>query len=291
VVKKETLLEECWNTHVQEDSLSQAIRAIRKALGDSRTDPKYIENVWGEGYSFIGKVREVGEGEGERIIEARVNQTITQPVAVPVETQLYNETIVATKKPAVLPPLQPGKRYSRSINRLEFASITLMMILAIMLIKPIFDELLGLRKPGPPKVEMPEPAPPQTVKDIAVLPVKFVSETGRDLGFSKAVTEEVISGLTRVNTVHVHSLKAVSTYTDSNVDPVVAGRELLADTVMQTVIKKVCDKFEITISLFLVANGKQLWQEVFLRRRPKRDWRRNPYQNELSEHFRWNCSL
>src|SRR3954447_18496684 len=58
VVEKEELLREVWpNTFVEEANLAQHVFTLRKALGDERAVPRYIETVTRRGYRFLGTVR------------------------------------------------------------------------------------------------------------------------------------------------------------------------------------------------------------------------------------------
>ena len=58
VVEKDDLLREVWpDTFVEEANLTQQIFALRKALGDERPVPKYIETVTRRGYRFIATVK------------------------------------------------------------------------------------------------------------------------------------------------------------------------------------------------------------------------------------------
>jgi TolB-like protein len=60
LVEKDELLKEIWpDTFVEEANLSQNIFYLRKALGDDRAGPKYIETVTRRGYRFIAAVRVV----------------------------------------------------------------------------------------------------------------------------------------------------------------------------------------------------------------------------------------
>src|SRR5215510_11310666 len=57
LVEKDELLKEVWpDTFVEENNLTQNIFTLRKALGDDRTDPKYIETVARRGYRFLATV-------------------------------------------------------------------------------------------------------------------------------------------------------------------------------------------------------------------------------------------
>ncbi|HEV8426860.1 MAG TPA: winged helix-turn-helix domain-containing protein [Pyrinomonadaceae bacterium] len=57
LVEKDELLKEVWpDTFVEESNLTQNIFTLRKALGDDRADPRYIETVTRRGYRFIAPV-------------------------------------------------------------------------------------------------------------------------------------------------------------------------------------------------------------------------------------------
>src|SRR5690606_29514330 len=57
LVSKDRLLEEAWNgIPVTEEALTQCIRALPRALGDSATNPRFIETVPKHGYRFIAPV-------------------------------------------------------------------------------------------------------------------------------------------------------------------------------------------------------------------------------------------
>lgn len=71
VVEKEELLREVWpNTFVEEANLTQHVFALRKALGDERAEPRYIETVTRRGYRFLGMVRVI-EAEDNHVGNGR----------------------------------------------------------------------------------------------------------------------------------------------------------------------------------------------------------------------------
>ena len=58
LVQKDELLKEVWaDTFVEESNLSQNIFILRRALGDERVGPKYIQTVSRQGYRFIASVK------------------------------------------------------------------------------------------------------------------------------------------------------------------------------------------------------------------------------------------
>jgi DNA-binding winged helix-turn-helix (wHTH) protein len=57
VIAKQELIDHVWpNVTVEEGSLRVHVAAIRKALGDGQSGNRYIANVKGRGYSFVGTV-------------------------------------------------------------------------------------------------------------------------------------------------------------------------------------------------------------------------------------------
>jgi DNA-binding winged helix-turn-helix (wHTH) protein len=57
IVPKEELLDELWEErHVSESALTRVIRDLRKLLGDSSSEPRFIRTVYGKGFGFIGEI-------------------------------------------------------------------------------------------------------------------------------------------------------------------------------------------------------------------------------------------
>ena len=66
LVEKDELLKEVWpNTFVEEANLSQNVFRLRRALGDERAVPRYIETVPRRGYRFIAPVTTIGGAASE----------------------------------------------------------------------------------------------------------------------------------------------------------------------------------------------------------------------------------
>jgi|GEM_PF-663385 len=58
LVEKDELLKEVWpDTFVEESNLAQNIFTLRKALGDDKTEPRYIETIAKRGYRFVAPVK------------------------------------------------------------------------------------------------------------------------------------------------------------------------------------------------------------------------------------------
>src|ERR1700755_1246946 len=65
VIAKQELMDHVWSdTTVEEGSLRVHVAAIRKALGDGQFGKRYIANIKGRGYSFVGTVVQLEDGKG-----------------------------------------------------------------------------------------------------------------------------------------------------------------------------------------------------------------------------------
>src|SRR5499427_5152882 len=59
MLSKDELMNTLWpDSFVEEANLTQQVSMIRKALGDSSGDPRYIHTVPGRGYRFTPEVRD-----------------------------------------------------------------------------------------------------------------------------------------------------------------------------------------------------------------------------------------
>jgi len=75
VVERDQLLREIWpDTFVEEANLSQNVFVLRRALGDERVEPRYIETIVRRGYRFIATVKVVEVEEVEQLALASIAQ-------------------------------------------------------------------------------------------------------------------------------------------------------------------------------------------------------------------------
>jgi len=65
VISKQELMNHIWSdVTVEEGSLRVHVAAIRKAIGDGQFGNRYIANIKGRGYSFVGTVVRLGDRRG-----------------------------------------------------------------------------------------------------------------------------------------------------------------------------------------------------------------------------------
>jgi DNA-binding winged helix-turn-helix (wHTH) protein/Tol biopolymer transport system component len=106
LVRKDELISAVWaNSFVSEDSLTQNITALRRALGDDHHQPEYIGTVPRRGYRFIAPVTETAHPGSGRASEAppTAEPSALPPAAtrVPSRRGLWNAAAVAAVAAAV----------------------------------------------------------------------------------------------------------------------------------------------------------------------------------------------
>ena len=82
VVTKDELLRVVWpDVIVEEGNLTQQIFLIRRALGDTAQQPRYIVTVPGHGYRFMASVKEIVPGSAA-MTKPVIPESVSNPVAV-----------------------------------------------------------------------------------------------------------------------------------------------------------------------------------------------------------------
>src|SRR6266513_1674921 len=85
LVDKDELMRRVWpDAVVEENNLTVNISALRKSLGESPREHRYLMTVSGRGYQFVADVRQhndeqAGKSEEEAPTNQRVTEIITEP--------------------------------------------------------------------------------------------------------------------------------------------------------------------------------------------------------------------
>jgi DNA-binding winged helix-turn-helix (wHTH) protein/Tol biopolymer transport system component len=126
-ISREALLEWVWpDTLPTDDVLTQAIAQLRKAFGDEREHPRYIETIAKQGYRLIAAIEWIVEGDGIVAAEAaiatdthpqagiasvRVMETASEP------EPLLAEAVATTARTTATLPSPPSPSRPRSLWR------------------------------------------------------------------------------------------------------------------------------------------------------------------------------
>jgi DNA-binding winged helix-turn-helix (wHTH) protein/TolB-like protein/tetratricopeptide (TPR) repeat protein len=104
---------------------------------------------------------------------------------------------------------------------------------------------------------------PPAIHIVAVLPFKPLLRTERDETLELGMTESMIASLGAHAGLTVRPLSSVRRYGSIEQDPLVAGRELHAESVLDGSLQHRGDRLRVSIRLLRVADGRQLWAHQF----------------------------
>ena len=239
VVTKDELMKEVWpNTFVEEANLSQHISMVRKALGETPQDHRYIVTFPGQGYRFAGGVRVVSPNGTDRVLESRflsragIGQTEDFPVRSATESHVAD---LATSK-------------SRTLWRVGMS-----VVLALAFAGGVFWFVSHRPKP-------------LTAKDTVVL-ADFANSTGDPVfdgtlrqGFSIQLEQSPFLSITSDQRIQ-QSLKMMGQPNETKLTPAIA-QELCQRTggtaVLDGSITQIGTRYLLTIKAVNCASGESL---------------------------------
>lgn len=189
VLEKDELMQAVWpDTTVEENNLTVHMSALRKALGETSAEPRYIITIPGHGYRFAAEVSEVGGAQTELIVRQRMRASLV--------IEEDNDTDARTGSIAVLPFKMLG----------DLAS----------------DEYLGL-----------------------------------------GLADALITRFSQLRQMLVRPTSAVARYADSAQEPVVTGRELGVEVLLDGRVQRAGERLRVTVQLIRVRDGVVLWGGKF----------------------------
>jgi DNA-binding winged helix-turn-helix (wHTH) protein/TolB-like protein/Flp pilus assembly protein TadD len=238
VLEKDELMRELWpDSIVEEANLPQNISALRKALGESPNERRYIITIPGRGYRFAADVEEI-EGEDQDLVLERYTKS-----TIVINEQQYSPADSISRMPA------PRASYIRRKPVLAG-----MIVLAL-----IFSaSLLWLWLSGRSEVQQ-RGAP---IKSLAVLPFRQLgAEADEYLGLG--IADSLITRLSNLREIKVRPTSSVLKYINETKPPAEIGRELGVEAVLEGNIRKDGETIRVTIQLVRVDDGSAMWAGRF----------------------------
>lgn len=263
LVTKDQLLSDVWKgAFVEENSINKNISLLRRLLGSGRINEKFIETVRGHGFRFVAKVSteppeqaavKSGQGAVLRMEPHRLPQGYRERSNVVALRDWHkdgpeNGSLDASEK---VQPLKPFEENRSRGGTWRIAGAVLMGLVAVL------SGVLLYRQSAGPSTQAGK------IRTLAVLPFKpLVSDKG-DESLQMGVSETLISRLGSTGQIIVRPLNAVRRYSDLHQDPLVAGRELGVEAVLDGHIQESDGRIRLTVRMIKVADGEQLWSGQF----------------------------
>jgi TolB-like protein/DNA-binding winged helix-turn-helix (wHTH) protein/Tfp pilus assembly protein PilF len=229
LVTREELRSALWpeDTFVDFDhSLGTAVNKLREVLGDSASNPRFVETAPRRGYRFIAPVVSVND----------IEDTAAVSVASPAVEKL------PTEDPSELPGANVGARQRGPVPW------TMISVFALVLLAAGFLVWMFLR--GRPSV---------LIRSLAVLPLENLSGDPSQDYFSDGMTDELTTELGQISQLRVVSRTSAMTYKGARRPLPEIARELNVDAVLEGTVLRSGNKVRITAQLIGAFADRQLW--------------------------------
>lgn len=237
VLSKDAMMAGVWpNRIVEENNLSQNISMLRRVLGASAGDHRFILTEPGQGYRFVEPVR-IDTGPAESAAGRGPSQA-GQP-SLPVHDD----------GTTVTPDHEIHASVARPPWRARVAAAALVVVV-----------LIGVTA-GWPWRSRTVAAP--SMPSLAILPFKPLQADARDEVLQLGMADTLITKLSTNRHVVVRSLGVVRRFGKADQDALAAGRELGVDSVLEGYIQRQGDRVRVNARLLAVPGGTTLWTDSF----------------------------
>ncbi len=230
LVGKDELFNSVWQDQIVEESnLTVHISQIRKALGEKKRKPRYIETVPGYGYRFVGELQ---DGDDEIVIET---QTISR---MTIEEEVADEDRLRL-------PAEKALTFKWMVG----AALAVLAAGGIWLWLGRSDSVVTSRTDAP------------AVRSIAVLPFQFVNGETQNDGLELGLTESLINRLSGLRNVSIRPIAAVKKFAIADRDVTAIAESLQVDSVLEGNIQIDGNRIRLTVRLLNAKNGTTIWNE------------------------------
>src|SRR5579862_6220663 len=233
LVTREELHRRLWpaDTYVNfEHGLNAAVKRLRRALGDSADNPRFVETLPRRGYRFLAPVETVTANEDTPVVAEAPANTPESVSEEPPDSE--NDHSVETSHSLL------------TWRRSAFALLLVLAILAAWMLRP---------KNG----QSPE------IRSLAVLPLENLSHDPSQDYFADGMTDELITELGQISQLRVISRTSMMTYKGARKSLPQIARELNVDTVVEGTVLRSGDQVRITLQLIQAPADRHLWAQSY----------------------------
>jgi TolB-like protein/DNA-binding winged helix-turn-helix (wHTH) protein/Tfp pilus assembly protein PilF len=241
-LEKDKLMEMLWpDSIVEEANLPQNISALRKALGETPNERKYIITVPGRGYKFAADVQEFAGESQSLLVEKYTKSTLV------IEEE--NQRQEYERKSKGLPDAfgSPGSRPKLLFISLAFA----ILVLGI-------TALYFLSGKGPSTTT--------AIQSLAILPFVNASADANAEYLSDGITESLINSFSQLPQLKVTARTTAFRYKGKETDAQAIGRDLRVDAIITGRVIQQGDTLIVQADLLNTADGTQIWGNRYSRR-------------------------
>ncbi len=255
VVLKDDLMKAVWpDSFVEEANLSQNIFTLRKVLGDSPEQRRYIATVPGQGYQFTETVRVAGaEVQDDLVVESHSRTRVvieeTEHETLPPIAPVPREDIAGTA---------PWKRRRWRLWRGLGGSSYIALGLAALLIAGLAGSWIwrSWRQPV---------ATSPVIRSLAVLPLENLSGDSSQEYFADGMTDALITDLAQISSLRVISRTSMMRYKGTRKPMAEIARELGVEGIVEGTVFRSGNRVRITSQLIYAPLDQHLWARNYER--------------------------
>jgi len=248
VVTREELRQQLWpaDTFVDfERGISTAVSKLREALGDSATNPRFVETVGRRGYRFIAPVSLAApvEVQEQRAIDASAVAGTDQATVVLPPIDRLREPVL---------PADPTVRDRHGRRKQLIYSLGAVACIASAI--AIFKFWPHQTKPA---------AGQQEIKSIAVLPLQNLSGDSQQNYLSDGLTEAVTTMLAQIAELRVISRTTAMHYKHADKTTPEIAKELSVDALVEGSVVRSGNHLRLTVQLVQTKDDRHIWANSY----------------------------
>ena len=229
IIGREELINKVWpDTFVEDNNLAFNISVLRKLFRETGPSPHFIETVPKRGYRFVAEVVRLS---AEKLSE---------------EGGTGEDT---TEESSALATAGDPPASTHAIRRFAQPQILAFALLAMALAGFLGYKLWTPHGP--------------MGSSIAVLPFRMLSSAKGEDYLGSAMADALITRLCKVSQFTVRPISAVRRYETIEIDPLIAGRDLLVESVLLGTIGGRGDRIQVAVKLIRLKDGKPAWSDQF----------------------------
>jgi DNA-binding winged helix-turn-helix (wHTH) protein/TolB-like protein/tetratricopeptide (TPR) repeat protein len=246
LLDKDSLMRALWpGLVVDENSLSQVVSGLRRALSDDPVASRYIQTVPRRGFRFVATVTTLPEPTATSTTDPVVTDESLQRDSMP------PSDVLAPLAPAAGAAIRPGEAHAPTRRRWLVMSL-IGGAAASLGAAGLWASRRALRSGGA--------GPPST---LAVLPFKPLAAEARDELLEVGMADSLIARLSTVPGLVVRSVGSVRRYAGTEQDPLRAARELDVAWIVDGSLQRRGDHLRVTARLLRSTDGVAAWTGTF----------------------------
>jgi TolB-like protein/DNA-binding winged helix-turn-helix (wHTH) protein len=226
------------------NSINGAIRKIRQVLKDDPQEPRYVQTLSGRGYRFIAHVPQeeletpASDGHESSPLPGPEQETILAP-------SISEDGRSKADDAAGAVGFGFWRRFGLSASLLFCCAIGIAVWIG-------WTHFHGVSAPHP-------------IRSIAVLPLQNLSGDPAQEYFADGMTEELITELSKIQSLKVISHTSVMEYKDTRKHLPQIARELGVDGILEGSVVRENDEVRVTVQLLDGPNDRHIWSESYER--------------------------